>query len=125
MRPSRAALEAALGEFGACWEWDGFFGIPAADGQAEYVAVLDSEETLSSDDGALAMERHSVTLELYDSGGPACRARRRELSRILRAANIQHTRASPTHIPSQRKNMTAYYLDSWLEAPEEKGTADG
>lgn len=121
MRPDCKALAAALDGFGALWRWGDFYGNPACDGAAEYIAVLDEPTFDGSDDGELTCCRHSVALELYDNGGRAAEARRRELSRLLVASGFKHKRAGSVHIPSERKHMTAYYLNGWIE----EGEADG
>ena len=65
MKTDCKALAATLDGFGALWRWGDFYGNPACDGAAEYIAVLDEPSFDGSDDGELTCCRHSVALELY------------------------------------------------------------
>lgn len=106
-------LEDALAEFGAPWEIDGFtFSHPSDCGR--YVAVLDTVESDGPDDRVMFL-RHSVSLELYDNGTRADVEARIELSRILDARNLRHTRNPSVFLKEVKKAMTVYELDGWIE----------
>ena len=116
-----SAIEDALDEFGASWEYDGFiFSHPES---SRYVSVLDEVES-DGPDRLVMLHRHSVTLELYDDGARSDAEGRRELSRILDEHNLRHTRHPSVYLKESKKAMTVYELDGFIEKGIENGKRD-
>lgn len=93
--------------------------MPAKPPQTDYyAAVFEEIEDIGGDFEVMA-RRYSPTIELYDNGGSAAEKKRDELSNALSAANVKHRRYQPHYLYDQKKFLTVYdcedYIEKWSE----------
>lgn len=107
----------ALDACGIVYKHNGFMPAKPPSG-AFYAAVFEEVEDLGSDEHVMARV-YSPTIELYDDGGASGEAKRDELANALSAANLKHRRYSPRYLYDQKKFLTVYdcedYVEKWSE----------
>ncbi len=106
-------LTDALDALGVPYKHNGFYTSKPGDDKL-YAAVFEDVRYDGADD-SVGIELHTATVELYDNGGSSAEAFRRALSHELAARNVKHSRSASEYIYSEKKYVTVYETETWIE----------